>query len=154
MERKSGWLIGVLAAALAILYFISLELYLLITLEASFLALLIYGWLNYGKPIGKDYYVYAFITGMMALQFYWAESSQLIELLDVLLFMLAIYALAKHRWYIGWGCMFTAHLLMALITHEKGQTFFTLMQLASAGVAVYAVVRRVCFVGYKTPRGI
>ncbi len=142
LGKRSGWVIGVIAAILAILYYLTLDLYTLITLEAGFLALMIFGWFNHARELRADRFIYPLMIVVMAYLLWSGATEGPLELVISLTFMIAIYDLAKHRWQRGWIFMGLAHGLMAWLAFRELQYFFGSAQVLSAGVAVYALLRK------------
>lgn len=140
LEKKSGWQVGILASSLAIIYFFSLKLYLLMGLEISFLALMVYGFLNHSRPIGGKIYVYLIIATSLFFMFLIIKESRFMEFAISFFFIFALYFLAIKNWNAGWSLMVVAHALMAYYTFEKQQYVFSLMQGLSCFVAVYAII--------------
>lgn len=135
-------MLGIIASSLAIIYFISLKFYIIISLEIGMLGLMVYGLLNHSKKANIDKYVYTFMVIIMAVLLYTLQSTSWLEFIISLLFIGALFFLARHKWNIGWICMGLGHILMCVFTYENGEYFFAALQSLSAVVAVYAIVRK------------
>lgn len=142
LEKKTGWIVGFLAALTASIYFLNLKLYILVVLEVGYLFLMAFGFLNFGKKSGLDLYVNIIMVIVMLILLINIDETGVPEFIVSIAFIMAIHALAKHRWHLGWILFIFSHLLMAYITYSKNQYFFCIMQLASIGIAFFALSKK------------
>jgi len=141
LEKKSGWQIGILASSLAIFYFYSLDLYLLVGLEVGFMAILIFGLINHNQEIKYENLLYLVMIVLLVFLYFVLKNSTILEFLISLDFILAIFFLAKKKVLLGWIFMLLGHLMMAYFTYANHQTFFSTMQGFSVFVSLFAIYR-------------
>jgi hypothetical protein len=141
LEKKSGWQIGILASCLAIFYFYSLDLYLLVGLEVGFMAILIFGLINHNQEIKYENMLYLVMIILLIFLYFVLKNSTLLEFLISLDFILAIFFLAKKKSLIGWIFMLLGHFMMGYFTYTNQQTFFAIMQFFSVFVSLFAIYR-------------
>ncbi len=141
LEKKSGWQIGILASSLAIFYFYSLDLYLLVGLEVGFMAILIFGLVNHNQELKYENMLYLVMISLMVFLYFVLKNSTILEFLISLDFILAIFFLAKKKVLIGWIFMLLGHLMMGYFTYINQQTFFAIMQVFSVFVSLFAIYR-------------
>ena len=141
LEKKSGWQIGILASSLAIFYFYSLDLYLLVGLEVGFMSILIFGLINHNQEIKYENMLYLVMILLLVFLYFVLKNSTILEFLISLDFILAIFFLAKKKVLIGWIIMLLGHLMMGYFTYTSQQTFFALMQFLSVFVSLFAIYR-------------
>lgn len=141
LEKKSGWQIGILASSLAIFYFYSLDLYLLVGLEVGFMSILIFGLINHNQEIKYENMLYLVMILLLVFLYFVLKNSTILEFIISLDFILAIFFLAKKKVFIGWIIMLLGHLMMGYFTYTSHQTFFALMQFLSVFVSLFAIYR-------------
>ncbi|MDP1817664.1 MAG: hypothetical protein CFE22_16615 [Cytophagaceae bacterium BCCC1] len=141
LEKKSGWQIGILASCLAIFYFYSLDLYLLVGLEVGFMAILIFGLINHNQEIKYENMLYLVMIFLLIFLYFVLKNSTLLEFLISLDFILAIFFLAKKKDLVGWIFMLLGHFMMGYFTYTNQQTFFAIMQFLSVFVSLFAIYR-------------
>ena len=141
LEKKSGWQIGILASCLAIFYFYSLDLYLLVGLEVGFMAILIFGLINHNQEIKYENMLYLVMIFLLIFLYFVLKNSTLLEFLLSLDFILAIFFLAKKKDLVGWIFMLLGHFMMGYFTYTNQQTFFAIMQFLSVFVSLFAIYR-------------
>ncbi len=141
-EKKTGWILGAMASATAIFYFISIEVYLLLILESGFFILMLFGLKNHKSSPQKNIYIYGIMIITMLGMLFVVDEVQPIEFLVSVGFIVAIHSLAVHRWKLGWVIMGMSHIIMAYFTYEKQQYFFALMQGVSVFIAIYALMKK------------
>jgi len=146
LEKKSGWQIGILASCLAIFYFYSLDLYLLVGLEVGFMAILIFGLINHNQEIKYENMLYLVMIFLLIFLYFVLKNSTLLEFLISLDFILAIYFLAKKKDLVGWIFMLLGHFMMGYFTYTNQQTFFAIMQFLSVFVSLFAIYRNRPFI--------
>ncbi|WP_459212311.1 nicotinamide mononucleotide transporter [Aquimarina rhabdastrellae] len=142
IEKRTGWIIGALASATAMLYFISIKVYLLLILEAGFFALMLYGLKNHKASQKNNIFIYAIMILTMLGMLFTMDEVHILEFIVSIGFILAIHSLAVHRWKLGWIIMGISHAFMAVFAYQKEQHFFMTMQLISIIVAIYALLKK------------
>jgi Nicotinamide mononucleotide transporter len=142
LQKKAGWQIGMLASITAIFYFIQIKMYLFLGLEIGFLAVQAFGWLHHNKPIKNEWLLHIILSISLLGLFFTLKNTSWLEFLTASLFQMAIYFLAKHRWTRGWAMMLVGHVLMAYFIYQKGQFFFSTMQILSCVVAIFALSKK------------
>lgn len=142
LDKRTGWLLGILASSLAIIYFITLKFYIIIALEVGMLGLMVYGLVNYQKKRSVDVYVYPFMILIMGVLLYAVPTTGWLEFIISLLFMGALFFLARKKWHLGWILLGIGHALMCFFTYQNGEYFFSSLQGASVFVAIYALFQK------------
>ena len=147
-ERKLGWLLGAVAATLAILYFYLIGLPIYTVLEASLVILMAYGFLKKETENPRVEFVIRLvvIVAMFLLAiFAFNGLITIIELPSALSMLWGTYLLTHNKMRRGWIFYGVAHLLAAILGYQKEQLFFADFQVASAIV---------CFVGATKKSGV
>ena len=141
-EKKTGWVIGILASSLAIFYYLNLKLYIFMSLEVGSLLIMILGFI--GANISKvfNYIVYSLLTLIMLFLLVNIEESGILEFTTSMLFIISYLALAQNKWQWGWLILGIAHLLMLFILKEKAQFFFSTLQGLSVVVCLLAILKK------------
>lgn len=140
--KKSGWLLGVLAAFLAIFYFYCIGLYVYTALEFGLIVLMGYGFF---KSEERKPYVETAIRGVTAIVMFaltWFAFSgfiTIIELFSSLGLLAGTYFLTHEKVRVGWLLYSMAHVLAAILGYYKEQQFFADFQIASAIVSLIGV---------------
>lgn len=152
LEKKSGWLIGILASALSSVYFLGLKFYIIFLLEIACFLIMVFGW--FGKKNSKlfSYFVYSAITVVMLFLLFNIEESGPMEFFTSICFMAAFLLLAENRWHLGWSSLSVAHFLMLFISLGKDQNLFATMQAMSVIVCLLAIIKKTKFI--KNPSRI
>ena len=131
-----------MASGTAMFYFFSIQVYLLLVLEGGFFILMLYGLMNHKASEKNNVYIYAIMILTMLGMLFFMEEVFFLEFLVSVGFIIALHALAVHRWNFGWISMAISHLFMAVFAYQKEQHFFMAMQLLSIIVAFYAISRK------------
>lgn len=138
--RKSGWLIGILAASLGVLYFWRVNLFVYTTLEFGLIA--IFGYALFAESASKDTLNQMRVaTGivMVALTcFAWKGALTMIEFGSSAGLLIGSFLLADGYIRSGWFISCIAHALGAWLGFSKGQHIFADFQVASAIVSILA----------------
>lgn len=141
--KKSGWLVGSVAATLAVIYFLFLDLYIFTILEVGLAVLMGYGFLmKEKKNPNTEKLIQFFIIVVMSLLAYLAFSGimTIIEFSGAILMLLGTYYLTHNRLALGWFLYGVSHLFAAYVTILKNQQFFADFQIASAIISAVAFV--------------
>ncbi len=144
-EKRSGWMFGLLASALAMIYFFNLSFYLFFSLELACFVIMFLGLFAEKMSIKVSIGIYAVVGLVMLYLLFNIRESGWMEFATSILFMCAFLLLAKKKYFNGWLCLGISHGMMLLVTFEKGEHFFALMQglsLVVCGVAMWRTTRR------------
>ena len=141
--KRTGWLLGVIAAILAIFYFYLIELYVYTALEFGLIALMGYGFLvkNQKSKLIENL-IYSVITIVMLTIQYFIFSGMMTvyEFISSAGLLFGTYFLTHEKSNWGWACYCVGHLISVYIMYDKDQQFFADFQLASAVVAMVGVI--------------
>lgn len=141
LEKKSGWLLGIIASSLACIYFLTIRLFIFMSLEVAVLMIMIFGFLGTKNTKLFTNIVYGVIILVMLYLLFNIEESGILEFITSILFIIAFLALARLKWYWGWSFLGISHLLMLIVTQSKEQYFFAVMQGFSVVVCIVALSR-------------
>ena len=142
LEKNAGWAFGIAASSLATFYFFFLELYIFLSLEFACLTIMILGWLGGKRSTTFANFVYGIIILVMIYLLINVDASGWLEFITSILFIVAFLLLAHGKWNLGWLFLGVSHILMLIITLQKGQEFFALMQGLSVGVCLLGLAKR------------
>jgi hypothetical protein len=137
LGKRTGWLLGALAATLAFFYFYQLKLYVYTTLEAGLVILMLYGFFpKRSKKI--EFWIRVLIGTIMLGIGYYAFSGYItiIEFLSSIILLWGTYLLANKKLILGWSAYIVAHGFATILGCEVGQIIFAVFQLASVIVAI------------------
>lgn len=140
--RRSGWAVGVLGAALALVYFYLLDLFLFTVLELGLIVLMLYGFAAHGGSRSRFELVarVAITLAMTAMVwFVFTGVMTVVEFMSALLMLWGTYLLASGSLAWGWGLSVVAHALAGVIGWSKNQLTFADFQVASSIVALIGV---------------
>jgi len=144
MGKKTGWLLGVIAAILAIFYLYMLELYVFTALEFGLIALMGYGFLvGTKKNLRIERLIHMIIFLVMAVFTYFAFNGMMTiyEFLGSAGLLLGTYFLTHDKRQLGWLLYCVAHLITAYLGYLKGQNFFADFQIASAIISIAGILQ-------------
>ncbi|KKU49608.1 MAG: hypothetical protein UX71_C0010G0018 [Parcubacteria group bacterium GW2011_GWA1_47_10] len=136
-KLKIGWLLGVIAAALAVLYFYLIGLPVYTALEGSLIILMGYGFFkgDFENPRVELVIQLVIMIVMCSLAiFAFNGRITIVELPSAVGMLWGTYFLTHHQERKGWALYGFAHVLAAVLGYQKGQTFFADFQVASAVV--------------------
>ncbi len=143
--KKTGWLVGVVAATLAVVYFFIIELYVYTGLEFGLIVLMSYGYLKRdgeGKPWVETSIRFVTVIIMIALAYFaFAGMMTVIELASSIGLLGGTYLLTHEKVAWGWALSILAHLLAAILGFDKEQSIFAVFQLASAVISLAGVAK-------------
>ena len=147
--ERLGWLMGSIAAVLAVIYFFLLELYIFTVLEFGLIILMGYGFfVKEIKNPTTEKLIHLFILVVMTVLVFFAFTGMMTiyEFVGAVLMLLGTYFLTHNIYALGWLLYGVSHLFAAYVTNQKGQQFFADFQIASAAVSsigsVLAMKRR------------
>ena len=139
LDKNSGWAVGIMASALATIYFFGLELYLFFSLEFACLMIMIFGYFGAKNTKLFSYVVYGIITIVMIYLLISIEESGVFEFITSILFMLAYLLLAHKNWHLGWIGLMVSVSMMFFVAWSNEQHFFAIMQGLSVIICLYAI---------------
>ena len=145
MGRKSGWLIGAIGCALAIIYLYLIELYVFTALEIGLIVLMLYGYfVKQNKNIHIENTIrIVIILSMMAISYFaFAGLLTVFELISSAGLLFGTYYLTHNKTTLGWLLYCIGHLITAYIGYNKGQDFFADFQIASAIVSIMGIIKK------------
>ncbi len=143
-EKKVGWLLGAIAATLAIFYFYLIHLYVYTALEFGLIALMVYAFLKKERKNPKVETWIRMITIMVMLAlgyFAWSGLITIVELGSSLGLLLGTFLLTHQHPKAGWWLYALGHVLAAYLGYHKGQQFFADFQIASAIVSIAGALK-------------
>lgn len=143
--KKVGWLVGVIAATLALIYFWQIELYVFTVLEFGLIVLMGYGFVKKGKvnqrvELGLNVFLATIMLAMTVFTF--ANLMTVTEFIAAICMLLGTYLLTHQMIRFGWLIYGLAHVLAAVVGFSKQQTMFVDFQLASAIVAMVGAMKK------------
>ena len=137
--EKIGWLLGTIAACLAIIYFLLLELYVYTVLEAGLVILMGYGAIKKEESSEKvKMMIRVFILViMLTLTFFVFKGMlTLVEFSSSVGLIFGTYFLTHSKISLGWTLYALSHLGSAYIGQVKTQFFYRDFQIASSMIAI------------------
>src|SRR6185436_11106639 len=140
--KKTAWLIGVIAAFLAIFYFYLIGLYVYTCLEFGLIALMVYGFFVKEK---RNNAVEKIINGivilvMLMLSYFAFNGIMTVwEFVSSVLLLIGTYLLTHKEMQFGWLLYCFAHVSAAYVGYQKDQDFFVDFQIASVIVSAVGV---------------
>ena len=138
--KRSGWLLGVIAAALCVVYFLYLDLYVLVVLEVGLVLLMGNGYLGFTSTRVVWSLRGVVIIALLAMTvFAFSGALTIVELASSIGMLVGTYWLTHTHARLGWVSYTLAHLLAAYITYVKAQHFFAVCQVLSAAVCLYGL---------------
>lgn len=141
--KKSGWLVGMIAASVAMIYFYLIQLYVFTTLEVGLVILMGYGFFaGKEKKLGVERLLHLTIAIVMLILTWFVFSGMLtaLEFLSSVGMLWGTYLLTHRYPILGWGTYGLAHFIATVIGYQTEQWFFADFQLASAVVSVVGVM--------------
>lgn len=133
--KKSGWLIGAVAAALASVYFLLLDLKIYVILEFGLVILMGYGFFKQEERNQRvEDSIRVVLGAVMLLQaiFVFEGSITVIEFASSIGMLVGTYLLTHDGIRLGWAFYAIAHIMAAYLGYAKEQQFFADLQIASA----------------------
>ncbi len=144
VDKRAGWLVGAVAAMLAIFYFALLELYVYTALEFGLVALMVYGFCKkkHARPRVEMWIRALTVTTMCILGYFaWDGLITGAELCSSLGLLWGTFFLTHHKPRTGWMLSVVGHGFGAYLGHCKDQQFFMDFQIASLVVSVVGVMK-------------
>lgn len=143
-EKKAGWLLGAIAASLAVFYFFFIQLYVYTALEFGLIALMGYGFLKgeEKKPQAETLIRVITIVVMLALGYFaWSGIITAVELVSSLALLVGTFLLTHNKARAGWVLYAVAHGLAAYLGYHKDQWVFADFQIASMIISVVGAMK-------------
>lgn len=145
VEKKSGWLIGAIAASLAVFYFYLIGLYVYTGLEVGLIILMGYGFFKKERKNPKvEMFIQSvtvlimFLLTLLAFQGFMTA----LELVSSLCLVVGTYFLTHNKARAGWIIYAVAHTMAAVLGYSKGQQFFADFQVASVIISIVGVTTK------------
>jgi len=141
--KKSGWLLGAVAASLGVVYFFLVPLYVFTVLEIGLIFLMGYAFVAKEKNPKMEKAINAVIVIVMVTLtvFVFKGMMTVIEFLASTGLLFGTYFLTHKKIQLGWGFYILAHSLAAIVGYGAKQSFFADFQIASAIVSIAGVAR-------------
>lgn len=142
--KKSGWMVGVVAAILATFYFFRIELYIYTVLELGLIILMGYGflWVGQKKPLTEMVINWTTAIVMLAMTvFVFSGLMTAIEFGSSIALLLGTYFLTHDQISWGWSLYALAHGMAAYLGYHKDQQIFADFQVASCIVSLVGLLR-------------
>ncbi len=140
--KKTGWLLGAIAAAIAVFYFYLVGLYVFTVFEIGLIGLMLYGLFagNKKNQTVENLINISTVLIMSALA-YFAFSGLLTiyELISSTGLLFGTYLLSHEKFRFGWIVHFFAHMVASYMAYLKGQDIYALFQFASVFVAAAGI---------------
>lgn len=133
--KKSGWLLGSIAAFLAVIYFYLIGLYIFTVLEIGIMILMGYGfWKKDEKNPKVEFLIRLVILVVMVTLTFFVFSGliSIAELTSSLFFLFGTFFLTHRKERLGWVLYCVAHIFSSYVGYKKDQDFFADFQVASA----------------------
>jgi hypothetical protein len=143
--RKTGWLIGMIAAALGAIYFHRIGYNVYVTLEFGLIVLMGYGFFKGNKKnpkVERTIQVFTVLAMSMMTIFAFSGFITLIELGSSLGLLAGAYFLTHSQIRLGWFVNAIAHLLGIILGWEKGAYVFVFFQALSVIISIMGTVRK------------
>jgi hypothetical protein len=143
--KKSGWLLGAIAASLAIFYFYFIGLYVYTVLEVGLVILMGYGFFKKEEKNPRVETTIRVVTiAVMLIQTTLAFKGMItiVELGSSLGLVIGTFLLTHQKVKAGWILYGIAHILAAVLGYNKGQQFFADFQIASALVSFVGCIKK------------
>lgn len=143
--KKSGWLLGAIAAFTGIFYFFLIGLYIYIVLELGVMLLMAYGFWKRGKQSRFTEIMVRVVTTVVMLflaTFAFAGMITVVEFTSSVIFLFGTFFLLHGPIRIGWAMYFVAHVFSAYLGYTKEQDFFADFQVASAIVCFAGAIHK------------
>lgn len=140
--RKVGWLMGALAATLAVLYFSLLHRYVYIILNVGLIILMGYGFLKKNKTSPNVEMLIRLVTivVMVILTFSaWSGLTTAVELVSSVGLFIGTFFLTHNRAKTGWILYCVGHATAIHIGYCTHQWIFLVSQIASVIVSILAI---------------
>lgn len=142
-NRKSGWLVGIVAATLALFYFYQIGLLVYTTLEVGLITLMCYGFFKKeSQNVKVEDTIRCMTLAIMAVLtcFVFTGMMTVVELFGSACLLVGIYLLTHSKPALGWFISGIGHSITAFIGYSvPGQQFFADFQVATVVVCAVGV---------------
>ena len=143
--KKSGWLVGVVAALLAIVYYQRIGLHIYVVLNIGMSVLMAYGFFKKAdkKPMVElaIRLVTLVVMGYMTFHVF-RGTMTIVELISSAVLLFGTYLLTHDYMKSGWGLFFVGHAFAVPLGYEKMQYIFMWFQVASAIASVVGMMQK------------
>ena len=140
--KKVAWLVGTLAALLAIVYYQMLGLHIYTVLNVGMVILMVYGYFKKGAKNPRIEMAIRLCTVAVMcvfLFFTFAGTVTVVELVSSLTILFGTFALTHGMEAFGWALYVVGHSTGTYIGYFKKQIIFADLQIASAVIAAVGV---------------
>ncbi|MCK9408025.1 MAG: hypothetical protein WCX28_10025 [Bacteriovoracaceae bacterium] len=140
--KRFGWLFGIFAASLAIIYFYSTGMVAYVIVQVGILAAMVYGFLKPSKKIIFELPTRLIIAAvvMTLAVFVMNGSLALPKSIVSIGLLLGNYFLTQSNFRIGWILLGLSNAFSAYFGYSNGHVFFADFQMATAVVAFIGVI--------------
>lgn len=142
LEKKSGWISGIVIGLTSGFYFWAIGLKIIAVAEFGFFLVMLYGYIQHTKPSLKVTFWINLILSVISLflcYFLFVGVLTLVETVSALSFIWGGYQLAVNHKLFGWLILLIAHASTATASYYAGQTIFVGLQVISALICLYAI---------------
>jgi hypothetical protein len=143
LEKKSGWTSGIAIGLISGFYFWAIGLKILAIAEFGFFLVMLYGYVRHTRPSMKVTLWINLVLSIISLSlcyFLFTGTLTVIETVSSLSFIWGGYQLAIKYKITGWLLLLIAHLATATNSYYAGQTLFSVLQIVSSIVCMYALI--------------
>lgn len=143
LEKKSGWLSGIVIGLISVFYFWSINLRILAVAELGFFLVMLYGYIRHTQSSPRTTLWINLILSIISLilcYFLFVGLLTIIETISALSFIWGGYKLAINKQIDGWFFLLLAHVATAISSFYAYQIIFASMQLISGIVCLYAII--------------
>jgi len=143
IEKKSGWLSGIAIGLISGFYFWIIDLKILSISEAGFFLVMLYGYIRHTHPSLKETLKFNLILSALSLllcYFLFVGLITFIETISALSFIWGGYFLAINKKTFGWLLFLLAHTTTAFTSFYVEQVIFSILQLISGLICIYAIL--------------
>jgi len=143
LEKKSGWMSGIVIGLTSGFYFWAIGLKILAVAEFGFFVVMLYGYLKQTRPsLRVTFWINVILTALSIFLCYFLFTGVLtvFETISSLSFIWGGYQLAIQQKAFGWFLFLLAHATLATNSFYLEQTIFASLQVVSGLVCIYAMV--------------
>ena len=137
--RKSGWLVGAVAATLGLFYFYLIGLYIYTALEVCLIVLMSYAFLEKSERSARVETALRMGTTVMMIAialFAFSGSLTAVELISCTGLLWGTYLMTSGSLTTGWALCGVAHVFASYLGYGRGQVVFADFQVASSIVSL------------------
>ena len=142
LEKKSGWMSGIVIGLTSGFYFWAIDLKILAVAEFGFFIVMLYGYIKQTRPsLRVTFWINLVLTALSIFlcYFFFAGVLTIFETISALSFIWGGYQLAIDKKVFGWLLFLSAHVTLSTNAFYAEQTIFAWLQVVSALVCIYAI---------------